>query len=622
MCGIIGIISKKPIDDTNWLSAGSNIMSHRGPDDSGAWWSEDKHVGLAHLRLSIIDLSEAGRQPMTDSLGMLRIVFNGEIYNYNELRIELSAKGIVFHSKTDTEVILAAYKVWGTECLPRLNGMFAFALYDISERTLFMARDRIGEKPLFYSEANGVLRFASELKAFMIDSTQSQSIDMEALDCYLAMGYVPGERCILKGTNKLPPAHALTFDIVTGVLRQWQYWKIPQIEHQSILSRIHEDILLNELEALLQDAVHKQLYADVPVGILLSGGVDSSLITAMAVKSSSKVKTFTIRFPGHGKLDETEHARLIARHFNTEHVELEAHDLNTDLFIQLAQKFDEPIIDSSLIPTYLANQLVRQYCTVALGGDGGDELFGGYKHYNRILWMQKHLGKIPQTLRRWVSFIACHFLPVGMKGRNYLQECGVNFDQDIPLIATYFDGVTRHHLMNNQKQWGLVAEDILKNRFPREGDILQRATRMDLENYLVEDILVKVDRTSMLNSLEVRAPLLDYRLVEFAFSKVPSYLKATSGGRKILLKKLARRLLPQSFDLQRKQGFSIPLNNWLKAGPWRELFNDVLLDPQSIFDKTIVNNLLAGQSKGRNNGERLFGLVLFELWRREHNLLI
>jgi len=276
------------------------------------------------------------------------------------------------------------------------------------------------------------------------------------------------------------------------------------------------------------------------------------------------------------------------------------------------------MVDSSMIPTFLVSQLVSQHCTVALGGDGGDELFGGYGHYSRLQWMQDRLGLIPYPLRKGVAIAAEKLLPVGLKGRNWLQGLGVDLDKGLPLIATYFDLTTRRRLLTGQSEWPFVSETILKKRQPVHPDLLQRATRMDFFNYLAEDILVKVDRASMLSSLELRAPLLDYRLIEFAFGRVPSQLKATQMEKKILLKRLTDRLLPSEFDRQRKQGFSIPLQEWLKGGAFLNLFNDVLRDPQCIFDSGTVNSLLRGQERGRSNGERLFALVLFELWRREY----
>jgi len=625
MCGIVGVAcSSGASHDAGLLIRQRDALAHRGPDDAGAWWSDDARVGLAHRRLAILDLSATGHQPMQDESGHLHITFNGEIYNHQELRRELATKGYGFRSTSDTEVILVAYREWGAECLQRLNGMFAFGLYDDQQRTLFVARDRSGEKPVFYAMAKGKLSFASELKALLVDPGFPRQIDPEALDCYLAFGYVPGERCILRGFSKLPPAHAMKFELDSGALSIWRYWQLPA-PPETLAAPVEETELLDELEHLLEDSVRRQLMADVPVGVLLSGGVDSSLVTALAARAGSRIKTFTIRFPGHDGYDETEHARLVARHFSTEHVELEAEPSTVDLLPELARQFDEPMVDSSMIPTYLVSKLVREHCKVALGGDGGDELFGGYPHYSRLLWFGQRMGFVPLRLRRTFASLAANLLPAGFKGRNWLQAWGADLDREVPLIAAHFLRRERKSLLNPRPAGDGAArqgaEAIRRQRTLPHADLLQRASRMDFENYLPEDILVKVDRASMLTSLEVRAPWLDHRLVEFAFGKVPSRLKATATARKILPRKLARRLLPREFDIQRKQGFSIPLALWLQGREWGGFFRQVLLDsPDSLFDRSAVQKLLKGQERGRSNSERLFALVLFELWRREYNI--
>ena len=620
MCGIVGIaaLSAINLDQRKWLAVGSDAMMHRGPDDVGEWWSDDRRVGLAHRRLSIVDLSPLGHQPMHLVSSGLSVVFNGEIYNFTDLRHQLEQLGHAFRSHSDTEVLLACYAQWGTDCLSRLNGMFAFAIYDARKRQVFLARDRAGEKPLFYHHHGNTLHFASELKALMVNPALSRTIDPEALDCYLAMGFVPGDRCILKGYSKLPPAHCMLFDLHQGSTKVWRYWQLPEFDANSGVA--DENALLDELETLLEDAVSRQMVADVPVGILLSGGIVSSLVTAMAVRRSSQVRTFSVGFPGHGKLDETPHARLIANHFGTTHIELVAEPTTADLLPVLAREFDEPMVDSSMFPTWLVSHLVRQHCTVALGGDGGDELFGGYSHYSRLLWMQQRLKWMPVGLRRFIAATAERGLPAGIKGRNYLQGLDVDLNQGLPLIASHFDITTRRHLFKERIDHPFVAEALRAQRVPQQPDLLQRATRMDFENYLAEDILVKVDRASMLNSLELRAPLLDYRLIEFAFQKVPPHLKATVKDKKILLKLLAERVLPPEFDKQRKQGFSIPMSEWLKEGPFRGLFWDTLTSTGGLFDQAAVMGLLKGQDRGRSNGERLFALVQLELWRREYNV--
>lgn len=622
MCGIIGFATNQNINLNSLLIDGLDTMLHRGPDGSGVWFSDDGKVGFGHRRLAIIDLTASGKQPMLDNSSNIIITFNGEIYNYIELKNNLIKKGHTFKTKSDTEVILNAYKEWGYNCLNHLNGMFAFAIYDLNNKKIFIARDRVGEKPLFYSIQNNIFRFASELKALMSDKEFKREVDHESLDCYFSMGFIPGDKCILKGVNKLPPAHALEFSIDTFTFNLWKYWNLPDyINHEEVEQ---EKKLLDELDFLLEDSVNKQLIADVPVGVLLSGGVDSSLVTAMAVRSNKNVKTFTIRFPGHKQYDETEHARMISKHFKTEHIELEGLESNIDLLPILARQFDEPIIDSSMIPTFLVSKLIRQHCTVAIGGDGGDELFGGYGHYDRLLWLGQNFKNIPKFFKTPIASIAENILPIGFKGRNWLQNFAAELKYDLPLIASYFDKTSRNKLISNNQNWPFVAEIIRKDRVPKNSDLLQRATRMDFLNYLPEDILVKVDRASMLNSLEVRAPFLDYRLIEFAYSKVPTNQKTTTSEKKILLKKLCTRILPPNFDQNRKQGFSIPLNEWLKSPKWSNYFKEILLDTSSdnFLNKNFIESLFEGQRIGRSNSERLFSLVMFELWRKTYGIKI
>jgi asparagine synthase (glutamine-hydrolysing) len=398
----------------------------------------------------------------------------------------------------------------------------------------------------------------------------------------------------------------------------WRYWELPETEVGIKIDESTCQDLVGQLGELLEDSVGHQLTADVPVGVLLSGGVDSSLIVAMAARSQNRVKTFTIRFPGHGIFDETHHARLISKHFGTEHIELEAQQETVDLIPLLARQFDEPMADSSMIPTFLVSQLVRPHCPVALGGDGGDELFGGYGHYSRLVKLSKIASVFPQAARSCIAHLAGRLLPVGFKGRSWLQAMRIDLGHKLPLSGSFFDRMTRARLMSNErKRWSLRAEGITTDDAFQESDIIQRATRNDFKNYLAEDILVKVDRSSMANSLEVRAPFLDYRIIEFGYSKVPSKFKVDNSERKILLKKLAVKLLPAEFNLSRKQGFSIPLAKWLKEGSFRELFHSVLLDEGCIFDRNTVISLLKGQDQGRSNSERLFALVFFELWRQE-----
>lgn len=625
MCGIVGVAARAPVVDRAWLRVGRDRLAHRGPDSAGEWWSHDGRVGFGHRRLAILDLTTAANQPMHQQDDLV-IVFNGEIYNFVDLRVQLEAKGHVFRTRSDTEVILVAYREWGLECPLHLNGMFAFAIHDTKRQHVFLARDRVGEKPLFIWEAEGELRFGSELKALIADPRLPRKIEPTALSCLLGLGYVPGDLCILEGFAKLPPAHALLFELNGNQSRSWRYWQLPDYEGGApteAAARAHEGhvaALVDELDYLLLDAVRNQSVADVPVGVLLSGGVDSSLVTAMACRSGKHVKTFTVSFPGQQPYDESKHARLVASHFGTDHTEHEADPFMADVLPELARQFDEPIMDSSMVPTYFVSRTVRQGCTVALGGDGGDELFGGYRSYRRLLTMASCAAVFPRWVRRRVAWLAERNLPIKFKGRRWLMDVGIDFATELPTNPGPFGSVRRRELMPGLECHVGDADAVYASLIPTSGDPVQRATRTDFHGFLPEDILVKVDRASMHTSLEVRAPMLDYRIIEFAFAKVPSHLKTTRREAKILLKLLAKRHLPHGFDLQRKQGFAMPLREWLRDGPFRDLFWSVLLDSSCHFDRSVVDGLLREFDRGRPHVDQLFALVMFELWRREYRV--
>lgn len=624
MCGIAGIASGTPIPDPGFVVTMCDTMRHRGPDDSGSWTSPDNRVVLAHRRLAVIDLTPGGRQPMVDVSGRLRITYNGEIYNYRELRRELEDRGHRFHTASDTEVILEAYRAWGTDCLPHLNGMFAFALYDGGTGRLFLARDRAGEKPLYYRHTNGTFIFASELKALMADPAFPRVIDPASLDYYLAYGFVPGENCIVQGVRKLAAAQAMIYDPEKDEIHSWIYWTLPMPDLGSA-----QDLegLLEELEQLLMDSVRLRLVADVPVGILLSGGIDSSLVTAMAARvSSGPVKTFTVTFPGYGGYDEGPHARLVAKAFGTEHTELVAEPASVDLLQVLARQYDEPIGDHSIIPTYLLSRLARQHVTVVLGGDAGDELFGGYPHYCLIQKLERLRGCTPRFLRGATAKLAAALLPVGTKGRNHLIGFSGDLARSITHINLYFDKRTRERLLSSADR-GTPSGGNTPERY-KEGlcnpgqTAFQNAARVDFQTTLIDDYLVKVDRASMLASLEVRAPFLDHRLIEFAFGRLPDALRATPNERKILLRRLSAKLLPTQFDLDRKRGFELPLASWFE-GEWGRYIEAVLCgDGDPVFDLQVVRELLEGQRKGYANANRLFLLTMFELWRREYRIAV
>lgn len=615
MCGICGVArGSGAAVSGEVLQSMIRTMEHRGPDDEGMWCSPDGRVALAHRRLSIIDLSPAGHQPMKDATGRLWITFNGEIYNFQELRAELEKLGHAFHTATDTEVILEAYRRWDVDCVKKLNGMFAFALFDLDRDRLFIARDRAGEKPMFYYEQNGRFAFASELKALMKDPAFTPVMNRFALNQYLAFGYIPGDSCILEGVQKLPQGCALTYELKTRSVKVWPYWQLPPPVNGQPR---REEELLEELESLLLDSVRLRMIADVPVGIMLSGGVDSSLVTAMAARVTSRPRTFNISFPGHGTFDESPYARMVANHFGTEHVELAAEAATVDLLPALARQYDEPMADSSMVPTYLVSRLIRRDATVALGGDGGDELFGGYVHYEWVRRQDIIRRMVPSPLRSMTSAFG-RALPVGVRGRNYLLGTGRDIDWSIAQANIYFDVESRKRLLAPS---GITVDETAeraKAMLSIGRTAVQRSMTMDFRSYLVDDILVKVDRASMLTSLEVRAPLLDPRIIEFAYGRVPDQFRAWKGQRKVLLRKLARKLLPRELDITRKQGFSIPLHKWF-SGDWGRYMREILMqaDP-SLFDPKAIQSLITGQERGLGNTHRIFALTMFELWRREY----
>lgn len=625
MCGILGIAKRSGRIDPQLVVGMRDTMSHRGPDDAGIWQSADGRICLGHRRLAIIDLSPAGHQPMSDESGTAWLTFNGEIYNFHELRQSLESKSHRFRTATDSEVILAAYRQWGIACLEYLNGMFAFCLYDQNENVLFLARDRAGEKPLYYFHTEEQFVFASELKALLVDPAIPRSLNLDAFNQFFTHGYVPGSLSMLEGVKKLLPGHAITWELETGHLKTWPYWQLPE---EAPVEESSPERLVDELESLLNDSVKMRMIADVPLGILLSGGLDSSLITAVAARTSSRrVKTFTITFPGHGSFDESEHARRVAAHFGTEHIELGAEPAATELMPELARQYDEPLADSSLIPTYMVSRLVREHATVALGGDGGDELFAGYTYYNRLANEERIRGLIPNVFLSGANRIAGKFLPVGFRGRNYLLGATADLATSIAYANVYFDHDARMKLLSRDVRARLDGTtwqpEAYKAALCRAGQSpLRQATAVDFLSYLVDDVLVKVDRASMLASLEVRAPWLDHRLIEFAFCRVPDALRASGTRRKILPALLAERLLPKDFDTARKQGFSLPLQSWFK-GSWGPYLEEILSQAdETLFDRKAIKTLIDSQRKGRSNTHRLFALAMFELWRREYRIAV
>jgi asparagine synthase (glutamine-hydrolysing) len=568
MCGIAGLIravtpaGARPLVEVARSMAG--VLIHRGPDDAGAWESPDGSIALAHRRLSILDLSPLGRNPMPWDGGRLWITFNGEVYNFVELRAELEREGCTFRSRTDTEVILAAYDRWGTACVQRLAGMFAFALWDEPRARLWLVRDRLGKKPLYYSERDGALAFASELKALLADPSFPRGIDRQAVALYLRYGHVPAPLSIYAAARKLPPGHDAIFE--NGRLQVRRYW------NPRAFLRQHDDIsdedAERQLEGLLATAVRQRMIADVPLGAFLSGGIDSSLVAAlMREQSSSAVRTFTIRFD-RKEFDEADHAAAVARHLGTDHEEETCSGQQlVDAIDRMPVLYDEPFGDSSAIPTLLLARMARRHVTVALAGDGGDELFFGYPryaHYANSSWI---LG-LPRPIRRAGALFARR-LPT----RRLRRIADVLRDDESDPYGRFIGWFTREQA---EEVVGIPALGAPLYEEMRDGlervSAAERPPLLDLVSYLPDDILTKVDRASMAVALEVRAPLLDHRVVEFALG-LPLRLKRRGGTNKWLLRRILDKRVPRRLIDRPKMGFGVPLDDWFR-GPLRQRMDD------------------------------------------------
>lgn len=616
MCGIFGSISFSRKRSIYNPTKASDSIKHRGPDDSGLFESDTGCVVLGQRRLSIIDLSVMGHQPMHSADGRFVVVFNGEIYNYQHIKNTLIAQGINFTSNSDTEVLLSAYTAWGEGCLDHLNGMFAFAIYDHgtvnTSPSLFFARDRAGEKPFYYMHTADSFRFASEVKGL----DHSGQINLQALNHYLALGYVPNDMCLFEGVHKLPPAHCGRLNIITGALDIRRYWALPVNQP---ISNVNGADLAEEAGALIEDSVRLRLIADVPVGVLLSGGLDSSLVVAAAARvSSSPVETFTIALPG-SSLDEAHHAQKVASFFGTRHHVLPLAKPSLDLLDGLAPFVDEPIGDSSILPAWLVFGLARKHVTVALGGDGGDELFGGYSDYTTSIADERRLRAVSKHVLRAMAD-AASFLPAGVRGRNRIASLRGGPLQQLIWGRPYFDSRLRRRLLKTDATAELGAgleapEQFLLDLFQQGIDPLDCMTRSHFGSVLPDDFLVKVDRASMMHSLEVRAPFLDHRLIEFAFGRVPSHWKVLGGESRRLERLLAKQWLPADLDINRKQGFSIPINEWLRNEGELGLM-DRMVGLPDVINLNEVRSLVRGHIAGRANGGRIFALIMLAIAMR------
>ena len=610
MCGFFCIISSDQINlDSSRDSL--DLIKHRGPDSQKYFVNSERKIFFGFNRLSIVDLSNMADQPMLDKESERIIVFNGEIYNYSKLKNFLKTKDYIFRTSSDTEVILKAYDFWKDSLIEHLEGMFSIVIYDPKENKIFFARDRAGEKPLYYYQNKDTFYLSSEIKPIQ-NHSKNKNIALDALNNYFENGYSPKDSSMLVGIKKLKPGHRANLDLNSLELTIDRYWDLDRQVSQPVKNCNKKDnYYISKLEKLLGNAVKEQLIADVPLGMMLSGGVDSSLIVATASKYFDKLNTFTVIFPQMKKYDESKHAQLIAKHFKTNHMELNADDIGPEIFYKLVKYYDEPMVDSSMIPTFLLSKEIRKHCKVALGGDGADELFGGYSHYNRYNYLYKLQKFFPYPLRSSLINLAMSVLPKNIKGRKSLEIFGKDIKNLKFSSANLFNNSMRKKLFSDVSQF----KEVNKDESIISTDLIRSITYEDYSNYLSEDILVKVDRASMAASLEVRSPFLNSEITKFAFLEVPSHLKIHKNQRKILPKLLAKKMLPKDFDFMRKQGFGFPVNELFRSGKWHDfLFEKVNSENNHFLDKVYCNKLLSQQAKGDNIGESLFAISLFLVW--------
>jgi asparagine synthase (glutamine-hydrolysing) len=647
VCGICGEINVNPPGvRADVMKKMCGVMAYRGPDDEGMVFMRgdrsvetgmsgpplpcDDHfdVALGHRRLSIIDLSPAGHQPMSNEDGTVWIVFNGEIYNFPELKKELEKKGHRFRSKSDTETIIHGYEEWGVSCLKRFRGMFAFAIWDEKKRRLFLARDRLGKKPLVYWMENGHFIFASEMKSILQAPEVERRVNLRALHSYLALQYVPSPDGIFEGIRKLPPAHFLVYE-PPGKVTVEKYWTL---DFSPVQKNNHEDLqeLCQQIRSRLEECVRLRMISDVPLGAFLSGGIDSSIVVGlMARQSTAPVKTFSIGFD-EPEFDELSYARAISKRFATEHHEFVVRPDAIDILNKLVWHFNEPFADSSAIPTYYVSRMTKDFVKVVLTGDAGDENFAGYGRYRRAKWVAM-FTKLPVALRKIL-------MPAVLRRCSTLHWREKTFTR----LADFMEGLSKDQARNYAEQVKIfnrreadnlytqaMAEQLrsfdpfafLTDPWQEAGthDLVDSLLHLDIHSYLPEDLLVKVDICTMANSLEARVPFLDHEFMQFA-AMIPSHLKLRGSQPKFVLKQAFADLLPEGILNRRKMGFGVPVSRWFR-NELKDYVYDVLLDERTLrrgyFQRTGIQRLLDEHVSSRNDhSPKIWALLFLETWFR------
>ena len=628
MCGIAGFVDGHAGDSAaGILTRMGQAIAYRGPDDSGLFFDPASGLGLVHRRLAIVDLTDAGHQPMHSSTGRYIIVFNGEIYNHTALRKELEQAGfaVSWRGHSDTETLLRGFEVWGIEAtLKRAIGMFAFALYEIETRRLILARDRMGEKPLYYGFLQKAFLFGSELKALCANPRFDAALNRNALACLLQRQYIEGPETIYEGIHKLEPGCCLTYDLTTGSLQKTFYWTLESAAKQGIAERFigSDHDAVDQFEALLTDAIGLQMMADVPVGAFLSGGIDSSLIVALMQRQSTRpVNSFTIGFEDNS-FNEAPYARDVAMHIGTNHIEhyVTAREA-LDIIPNLPKLYDEPLADVSQIPTFLVSRLARRSVTVSLSGDAGDELFGGYTTYAHAARMMRIHAEMPAVMRPLVlNGLSLTSSFASMIGQSQLaRKFGVS--AHVLGARTAFDvgsRLTDHWIGEAVPVIGAKPISESPDRFSALAmNDLERMMVHDMVTYLPDDILQKVDRAAMAVSLETRVPLLDHRIIEFALS-LPLYLRRREGTGKWIMRQLLDRYVPRLLVERPKKGFGVPLAAWLR-GPLRAWALDLLapsvLKRDGLFDPHAIARALDDHLTGRRDRHNdLWSVLVAQQW--------
>lgn len=642
MCGIVGFVSAENFQENTILEMTSKLES-RGPDDSGVWINNSLGIHLGHRRLSILDLSKEGKQPMESYDKRYILIFNGEIYNHINLRKEIEKiEKISWRGTSDTETAINYITTFGfKKFLDNANGMFALALLDLKEKKIYLSKDRLGEKPLYYGWNNGIFFFGSTLKAFAPHPKWTPVIDKNVLHLYIKYSYIPTPYSIFKNIKKLPAASYLKFDLLERKESEpIKYWDLLDLSISKFNNRHKENdiFLIDELDRRIKDAVRLRMISDVPIGAFLSGGIDSSLIAAQMQSISNKpINTFTIGF-NIDSYNEADHAKNIAKHLKTNHIEHYVSPKETlDLIPSLNVAWDEPFADSSQIPTLLISQITQQKVSVALSGDGGDELFCGYNRYNIGYDIFKKLSKLPPSLRNYFSYVLdifpTQFVDSTLSKLNFTSKYSSIGDkfQKISNILRQNDEISYYKSLisieNNPSRFLIQGKEpptILTNsdNWPEVESFQELMMILDMKTYLQDDILVKLDRASMFTSLETRAPYLDHKLIEWSLS-LPKKLKSSRGLSKLALRKVLNKYIPKELIDRPKMGFGVPIDIWLKKD-LRDWVEDLLskeeLSKQGIFDTNAIRSMWEEHLKGtKQNHHKLWSIINFQSWHREWN---